>query len=274
MPAFNSVRIRTVKPEFWTNPDLAKLDPFVRLLALALLNYADDEGYFWADPELMRASMFPYEQKSVRIQGGLTELSNIRYVTLHNGTNGRIYGKITTFEKHQRINRPTDSKIKEWINFNEDSLSNQGGLTLGTGNREQGKGTGNREGGEPPKKELPGKTALMRRTETLFKRREATPWSKAEEEAWKRAILAVETTTEEEWQSLERFYALPNPPPPAPQLYRRQNLDTLLNHWAAEIDKARANCGTNGSAGQFSEKEHFEKLMAKKAKYENEQRTA
>jgi len=185
------MRIRTVKPEFWINPDLAKLSPFTRLLSLGLLNYADDEGYFWADPELMRATIFPYEHNSSQIQRSLTELANIAFVTLHNGTNGRIYGKITTFEKHQRINRPTDSKLKTFIDLNDEAVSQQVCLTLGTGNREQGKGTGNREGGKPPKKELPGKTALMRRTETLFRRREATPWSKAEEEAWKRAILAV-----------------------------------------------------------------------------------
>lgn len=148
------MRIRTVKPEFWRNPDLAKLSEFTRLLALALLNYADDEGYFIADPILMRGELFPFSEDSRSIHGALIELSNIKYVTLYKGTNGRLYGLVTTFKQHQIINRPSPSKLKTYITFTEDSLNTHGGLTeyslleQGTGNREkeQGKGAGSAEG--------------------------------------------------------------------------------------------------------------------------------
>jgi hypothetical protein len=146
------MRIRTVKPEFWRNPDLAELSEFTRLLALALLNYADDEGYFIADPIIMRGELFPFNEDSRSIHGALTELSNIKYVTLYKGINGRLYGLVTTFKKHQIINRPSSSKLKTYIKFNEDSRSNHGVLTedslleQGTGIREKEQGTGRGKG--------------------------------------------------------------------------------------------------------------------------------
>jgi hypothetical protein len=39
-------RIRTIKPEFWRSEDLCSLPEATHMLAAALLNYADDEGFF------------------------------------------------------------------------------------------------------------------------------------------------------------------------------------------------------------------------------------
>ena len=105
-------RIRTIKPEFWRNRDLAILPEFTRLLAIAVLNLADDEGYFEADARLVRGDVFPYEEDSRRTHGGLTELSRIGYITIRTSkTKGEI-GRVCNFEKHQVINRPTPSKLK------------------------------------------------------------------------------------------------------------------------------------------------------------------
>ncbi|HBS0572930.1 TPA: DnaT-like ssDNA-binding domain-containing protein, partial [Klebsiella pneumoniae] len=46
-------RIRTIKPEFWTDEDMAEVSEPACLLAIGLLNYADDEGYFNANPKLI-----------------------------------------------------------------------------------------------------------------------------------------------------------------------------------------------------------------------------
>ena len=51
------MRIRTIKPEFWSSLDLAPLSEPALLLAAGLLNYADDEGYFVADERLIRAAL-------------------------------------------------------------------------------------------------------------------------------------------------------------------------------------------------------------------------
>lgn len=133
------MRIRTLKPEFWTNEELANLDEFTRLAAIALLNYSDDEGFFKANAELIRGAIFPFEKNSTRIQRALVELSNIRFLALYSGTDGRTYGQVLTFAKHQKIDRPSASKIKPLVNFDEPSSNPQRSLGLGTGNREQGK---------------------------------------------------------------------------------------------------------------------------------------
>ena len=69
-------RIRTIKPEFWTDEDMAALDPYTRLLAIGLLNYADDEGYFNANPALVKAAVFPLDEGSANIPGGLVAVAS------------------------------------------------------------------------------------------------------------------------------------------------------------------------------------------------------
>ena len=147
------MRIRTVKPEFWTNETLAAMPEFTRLLALALLNYADDEGYFLAHASLIRGALFPFTEDSVSVHGALISLAEIDYIEIGEGDGGKLVGRIVNFEKHQRINRPNPSRIKGCFKITEDSVSAHGAFSddshteQGTGNREQG--TGNREQGTP-----------------------------------------------------------------------------------------------------------------------------
>lgn len=143
-------RIRTIKPEFWRNRQLANLSPFTRLLAIALLNVADDEGYFEADVALIRGDVFPFEKDCVNIHGGLTELSRIGYVEIREHSSKGQIGLILAFQKHQVINRPSPSKLRKFFDEstvntreNSDSVKTHGGLTddslleQGTGNREK-----------------------------------------------------------------------------------------------------------------------------------------
>jgi len=136
------VRIRTVKPELWQDEDLAEVSEPTLILAIGLLNHADDEGYFRANPALIKAAIFPLREPSVSIHGMLTELSNIDYVRLFEGANGKQYGQICGFMRHQKINRPSPSKIKPLDDGTELSVNDHGELThgreQGTGNREQG----------------------------------------------------------------------------------------------------------------------------------------
>lgn len=122
-------RIRTIKPEFWTDEEIAGLSEAAQLLALALLNYADDEGYFNANPALIKASCFPLREPSVSLQGMLSELSMIGFAGIGKTSDGKSYGHIANFAKHQRINRPTPSKIKTLTIAWDDSERIHGGLT-------------------------------------------------------------------------------------------------------------------------------------------------
>ena len=140
-------RIRTIKPEFWRHEDLSELPEATHLLAAALLNYADDEGYFNANAKLVIAECCPLRETSVSVQDSIKQLASVGYLRLGEGRDGRRYGHIVKFLEHQRINRPSPSKIKELDIMWEGSPQTHSQLTEPShpeGNREQGKeGKGN-----------------------------------------------------------------------------------------------------------------------------------
>lgn len=105
-------RIRTIKPEFWKNEEIAEISSDAVLLAIGLLNYADDEGYFNANPALIKAEIFPIRKTSSIDTVLLRELSSVDYIQLFLGSDGRKYGQVKKFLEHQVINKPRVSKIK------------------------------------------------------------------------------------------------------------------------------------------------------------------
>ena len=106
-------RIRTIKPEFWRNDSLAGVSSEACLLAIGLLNHCDDDGFFNANPKLVESDIFPLRKLSSSTTELLRELSSISYLTLHQGSDGKTYGHVTNFLKHQVINKKTPSKIKD-----------------------------------------------------------------------------------------------------------------------------------------------------------------
>lgn len=124
-------RIRTIKPTFWTDEDMAEVSEAACLLAIGLLNYADDEGYFNANPKLIKAAVFPLREPSGSIPVLLQELSDCGYIRLFSTQNGKRFGLIINFTKHQVINKKTISKIKEMDLIPEDYGSDTGELPPG-----------------------------------------------------------------------------------------------------------------------------------------------
>jgi hypothetical protein len=140
-------RIRTIKPEFWRNENLSELPEATHLLAAALLNYCDDDGYFNANEKLIQSECCPLREPSVSITDSLTHLLNIGYLRLGTGEDGRRYGHIIKFLDHQRINRPTASKIKRLeIEWEGSSIPhthlNEPSSPEGKGKEEEGNGNG------------------------------------------------------------------------------------------------------------------------------------
>lgn len=163
-------RIRTIKPEFWQNEDLSTLSLHARLLAIALLNFSDDEGYFLANPSLVRAACFPFDEDSRNVHGSLQELSMIGYVSVKN-VSGKLIGKVCKFLDHQRIEKAQKSKLsplflEQPIDENQekhtkksDSVTNPGTITedsrKGHGLEWKGKEQGMERNGEGEEAENP-----------------------------------------------------------------------------------------------------------------------
>ena len=94
-------RIRTIKPEFFHDEDLASCSPYARLLAIALLQLADKEGRMRWIPIQAQAHAFPWE--ALDLSPLLHELQSIGYLRIYT-IEGREYADIPGFTKHQRIN--------------------------------------------------------------------------------------------------------------------------------------------------------------------------
>lgn len=138
-------RIRTIKPEFWGDFQLAeKLTRDQRLFYIGLWNEADDEGRFQAHPARLKGVIFPYDSD---IHGGFIEdslraLAEMEKVVLYR-VKGEPYGQLTNFLSHQKINRPTPSRIlppdNELSEIIEDSVSDHGRITDGSQGERKGK---------------------------------------------------------------------------------------------------------------------------------------
>ena len=130
-------RIRTIKPDFWRDEALASISPEACLLAIGLLNHCDDEGYFNANPKLVESDIFPLREMKTKTTVLLQELSKIGYLLVFQGSDGKTYGCIKNFEKHQVINKKTPSKIKHLCELQQDYGS--GAVVLPIGKEGKGK---------------------------------------------------------------------------------------------------------------------------------------
>lgn len=149
-------RIRTVKPEFWTDEKVVECSILARLLFIGLFNFANDMGCLERSPKRLKMQIFPADALDCEplIQELITHGLLIEY-----SVNDVCYLQIKGFLKHQKINRPSASKIplppeltedkageeeKRVTNqggLNEDSVNHQGGLTDGKGREGKGKGS-------------------------------------------------------------------------------------------------------------------------------------
>lgn len=135
-------RIRTIKPDFWRDDALSSVSAEAALLAIGLLNHSDDEGFFNANPKLIEADVFPLRELSSSVTTLLQELSKIGYLTFYIGSDNKKYGLVTNFAKHQVINKPRQSKIKELCSLPEEYCSDTVELPLGMEGNGKGKGKG------------------------------------------------------------------------------------------------------------------------------------
>jgi len=132
-----------------------------RLLAIGLLNYADDEGFFLAHPALIRGELLPFESGIDHIPAMLQELVGIGYLELVTREN-RTIGRVVNFRKHQLVNRPQRSKLALLVNahgaitddsvnahgvISDDSVNVHGAFTAGM-DQGSGNGSGNGKGME------------------------------------------------------------------------------------------------------------------------------
>lgn len=92
-------RIRSIKPGFFTNEDLAALTYAHRLCFAGLWTIADREGRLEDRPKRIKAALFPYDD--VDVDALLNGLAGSGFVTRY-VADGVAYLEIPTFSQHQR----------------------------------------------------------------------------------------------------------------------------------------------------------------------------
>lgn len=109
------MRIRSIKPEFWTSPDVMSLDYFTRLLFIGLWTYVDDNGVGYDLPGVIAASLFPADlardshETLMKVSSGLQTLHQKGCIERYDA-NGRAYLHITKWDEHQKIQHPAKAR--------------------------------------------------------------------------------------------------------------------------------------------------------------------
>ncbi len=176
-------RIRTIKPEFWTNPQVVHVALAARLLFIGTWNFADDYGNLPRDPEKLKMQIFPgVNDAGIDVEPLILSLIHQGLLTEYS-VRGKRYLHITGFGRHQVINRPSRPAhplpeeadgLADRPHGEADSLNAHAPLTEYSRTEKEGsmekekdktKGTNKREWHNPRERAREGELAPVRPTE-------------------------------------------------------------------------------------------------------------
>jgi len=110
-------RIRSIKPEFWSDKKIADLPKATALFFISLWNFADDQGIFETDSRTLSLQVPMYRSQDIHKmlnalwKAGLIKCSPIDGIALVTGW------------KHQKIDKPRDGKWKDreikWLEWSD-----------------------------------------------------------------------------------------------------------------------------------------------------------
>jgi hypothetical protein len=101
-------RIRTIKPEFWSDEHVVELTAFARLLFIGLWNFVDDFGRVAFSPIRLKLQIFPADDLDVLAL--FAELEGGGLVTVYTLEGQRIL-QVDGFRKHQKIDKRLPSRF-------------------------------------------------------------------------------------------------------------------------------------------------------------------
>lgn len=128
-------RIRTVKPEIWTDEKVVECSIPARLLFIGMFNFADDNGNLVNSPKRIKMQIFPADV--IDCEPLIKELIT-HGVLMEYSVNDVSYLNVKGFNKHQKINRPSKTNIPK-LEFSECSVITHGELTDGRDTEGKGK---------------------------------------------------------------------------------------------------------------------------------------
>lgn len=163
-------RIRTIKPDAFASESLSEVPIPARWTFAGLWTMADDDGRLRDEPRLVKAHVYALDDDvtAADVRQHLDALEKVDCIRRYQA-GGKSYIAVTNFRDHQRINRPSPSKIPAppWEEtpappphggLSEDSVSGAGAVREPSPPRararevevEQGSGSGIGKGTPPP----------------------------------------------------------------------------------------------------------------------------
>ena len=102
-------RIRSIKPEFWSDEKLAPLDPLDRLVFLGLISQADCAGRIIDNMKMIDAFIFPRTDHTA--SPSLETLESLGRICRYRTTNGQDCIQIINWSRHQKIDNPAKNLL-------------------------------------------------------------------------------------------------------------------------------------------------------------------
>ncbi|QVQ51320.1 hypothetical protein J4H86_21260 [Spiractinospora alimapuensis] len=152
-----------MKPEFFTSLTIADLTVEARLTFIGLWTHVDDEGRAVDDSRLVKAAVWPLDDRTAAdVEGDLQALAAAGLIRRYRA-GGRPVLAVAAWEEHQRINRPTPSRLPApgeadppppGGRLTDDSVSPHGGVSEDSHGPQAGADEGSRAPQHAP--EMPG----------------------------------------------------------------------------------------------------------------------
>ena len=103
-------RIRTLKPDIWTDEKFALLSTGAKLLFIGAISTADDAGRIRAHPALLKATVLPLDRTTPQdIAKWLRELEAASMIVLYQ-VRGEALAQLSNWSKHQRIDNASRAR--------------------------------------------------------------------------------------------------------------------------------------------------------------------
>lgn len=103
-------RIRTLKPDIWTDEKFALLSTGAKLLFIGAISTADDAGRIRAHPALLKATVLPLDRATPQdITKWLRELEAASMIGLYQ-VRGEALAQLVNWAKHQRIDNASRAR--------------------------------------------------------------------------------------------------------------------------------------------------------------------
>jgi hypothetical protein len=106
-------RIRTIKPEAFVSESLAAVSLAAERTFFGLLTQVDDQGRHRDQAAIIRGLLWPLrpEHTALDVEEDLVQLAAAELICRYTAPDGKAYLHILSWHRHQKINRPSASRI-------------------------------------------------------------------------------------------------------------------------------------------------------------------